>query len=83
MEQPVTLEVLLVVIGFSVTILIGNFAWTRKSRGAMHTQINHLAVKVAENYATNDSLSEMEKRLVEHLNRIEDKVDRRNGSERR
>jgi len=82
MEQPVTLEVLFVVIGLVVPVIVANFYWTRRSRGAIHTQINALTVKVAEDYATKAALGDMEGRLVEHLTRIEAKVDLRNGSER-
>lgn len=79
MDQPVTIQILLWVIGASVPVLIANFALTRRSRGAMHEQINALSLKVAENYATVKSMSDMEKRLVTHLTRIEEKVDWRNG----
>ena len=83
MDQPVTLEVLLVVIGLLVPVFLANFLWTARSRGAMHKRINEFTVKVAEHYATNTALGEMERRLVAHLTRIERKVDRRNGREGR
>ena len=82
MDQPVTLEILLWVIGVWVPVLLANLAWTAHSRAAVHKRINNLTVKVAEDYATNAALGEMERRLVAHLTRIERKVDRRNGIER-
>lgn len=82
MDQPLTLEILLWVIGFSVPIFVVNFWWTTRSRAAMHKRINTLTLKVAENYATTAALGQMEERLTDHLQRIEDKVDRRNGRDR-
>ena len=82
MENPVTVEILLVVIGLAAPVFMGNFWWTVRSRAAMHKRINNLSVHVAEDYATNEALGDMERRLVDQLNRIEQKVDERNGRER-
>jgi len=82
MGQPVTVEVLLWVIGGFASVLGLFFAVNAKARAAMHKRINEFSLKVAEDYATNTALTAMERRLVEHLTRIEAKVDLRNGSER-
>lgn len=79
MEQAVTFEILLWVIAASMAVSAGNFAWATRSRAAMHKRINKLSVKVAEDYATNTALGDMERRLSAHLTRIETKVDQRNG----